>query len=212
MRAVLAVSAVVLMCAGYVPCLRDAVAGRTRPHAFTWGIWGLTTTIAFALQITHGSGPGAVPTVAAAVACFVVAGLGAQRTGRADITRGDVWFLGGAVAALILWPFLNAPVLSVLVIAGMDLLAIGPTVRKSWSRPEGETLSCYVIGAVRLGLALLAVNHVSFVTVFYPAAWLVINASFAGLLVVRRRVLAKATSPAGIAAEGLARVAVESGP
>lgn len=46
--------AVVLTFVGYAPYIRDTIKGKTKPHVYTWFVWGLVTAIAYALQLRGG--------------------------------------------------------------------------------------------------------------------------------------------------------------
>lgn len=74
-----------------------------------------------------------------------------------------------------------------------DLLAFVPTIRKSYHDPHSETLSLYITNALRFGLALLAVEHYTYLSSSWIVAWIIGNASLAILLAVRRRQVAKLT-------------------
>ena len=55
MRTFLGIFAIVIGIYSYIPYFRDIVAGRTKPHAFSWFVWALLTGIAFFAQL-HGKG------------------------------------------------------------------------------------------------------------------------------------------------------------
>jgi len=182
----IAVVAVALTFAGYVPYLRDTLRGRTRPHVYTWLVWGVVTLLAFALQSSDHPGPGALVTLAAGLICLLVFAL-ALKDGRRDITAADTVFLLAAAAALGLWALASQPVVAVVLLSSVDLLGFAPTIRKSWHAPDSETLSTYVTNVPRFVLALAALQHYSVVTSLYPLTWLLANGAFAALLVLRRR-------------------------
>jgi hypothetical protein len=46
-KTVLGAAGSVMTLIGYAPYLRNTLAGRTRPHAFSWLVWGSITAIAF---------------------------------------------------------------------------------------------------------------------------------------------------------------------
>jgi predicted small integral membrane protein len=55
--------AVVLTFVAFVPYIRSILAGRTKPHVFSWVIWGITTMIVFFAQLEVKSGMGAWPNI-----------------------------------------------------------------------------------------------------------------------------------------------------
>lgn len=177
--------AVLLTFVGYVPYIRDTIKGKTQPHVYTWFLWSFVTAIAFALQISDNAGFGASVTLAAAIVCFVIFLL-SFRIGKKDITSTDTIFLISALVALVVWLFAKQPVLSVVIVSAIDMLAFGPTIRKSWNKPYTETLSSYIINTIRFGLGLFALEHYSIITYLYPLTWFFANGLFSVLLVVRR--------------------------
>jgi hypothetical protein len=178
-----------MMLVGYSFYFRDIFAGRTKPHIFSWLVWGILTAIAFAAQLHASGGPGSYVTGGTALISFVIVGL-ALRRGEKNITTADKLNLGGAVLAGLLWPFTHSPVLSVLLISLIDFLGFLPTIRKSYVKPYEETLIHYVLAGLKFVLAIIALDTYSIVTWFYPASLIAANLFFVGMLVVRRRQIA----------------------
>ncbi len=68
--------AIILTFVGYVPYVRDTLAGKTTPHVYTWLIWGFVTLIAFGLQVGGGAGAGALVALTSGSLALFVAVLG----------------------------------------------------------------------------------------------------------------------------------------
>lgn len=132
MKDIIGVIAVILTFAGYVPYLRDTIKGKTKPHIYTWSIWGLVTAVAFSLQIGAKAGARAFVTLAAAIVCLGILFLGLRRP-RADrnIAVVDTLFLVASFMALGSLLFARQPVLSVVLLSTIDMLDFIPTIRKS---------------------------------------------------------------------------------
>lgn len=190
LKDIVGVVAVALTFIGYVPYLKDVVHGRTKPHIYSWFLWGFVTFIAFALQISAGGGIGAFVTLAASLMCLTVFVLGITKNGRNDITKVDTAFFILALVALGFWLIAKQPVVSIILTTTIDLLAFGPTIRKSWHRPDSETLSLYFLSTFRFALAVFALQTYTFVTMLYPIAWIFGNGLFAAMLFIRRKQLA----------------------
>lgn len=186
MKEIVGVVAVVLTFIGYVPYIRDTVRGKTKPHIYTWFIWGLVTAIAFGLQISDNAGPGAFTTLAAAIVCFIIFGFGI-RQGDHDITTSDTVFFLSSLVALALWLFAKQPVLSVILVSVIDMLGFIPTIRKSWKKPHEETLISYATNTFRFGLAILALQNYTLITMLYPITWIIANGLFTIFLITRRK-------------------------
>jgi len=56
----------------YLPYFRDIFANKTKPHAFSWLVWGALTAIGFAGQVAGHAGPGAWVTGFTALICFLI--------------------------------------------------------------------------------------------------------------------------------------------
>jgi hypothetical protein len=190
MKDIIGVIAVILTFLGYIPYLRDTIKGKTKPHIYTWFIWGFVTAIAFCLQLGAKAGAGAYVTLAAAIVCFVIFLLGLkQPKAERNITPVDSIFLVASFLALGLWLIAKQPVVSVILLSTIDMLGFVPTIRKSWNRPQEETLSSYATNTFRFGLAILALSHYTIVTSLYPITWIFANGIFSAYIIVRRRQL-----------------------
>ena len=178
--------AVILTLIGYVPYFRDIFKRTTRPHIFSWFIWGITTGIVYALQVSAGGGPGTWVTLVL-VLIFVAVFFLSFKHGTKDITKTDIIFLILALSALPLWLIVKQPVLSIILLATIDILGFIPTIRKSWNDPYSETLSFYVITTFRHGITVLALSQYNIITILYPLTWILANATFSLILIARRK-------------------------
>lgn len=186
----MALGATLLIVVAYIPYIRDILSGKTKPHVYSWFVSALVTFIAFGLQLSEGAGWGMLPTFIAAIAGFLIFALALKRQKRASITKSDTLFFILSLVAVILWLIVDQPLLSVVIISCIDILAFVPTFRKSWSRPDQETVSAYGVNSLRFTLATVAVQNYSFVTVLYPLSQALADGLFALFLVFRRRNLA----------------------
>ncbi|KKP46792.1 MAG: hypothetical protein UR39_C0008G0024 [Candidatus Woesebacteria bacterium GW2011_GWA1_33_30] len=186
---ILGIIATILVFLGYVPYVRDIINGKTKPHIYSWFIWGFVTLLAFALQLSDKAGSGAFVTLAAAIMCFVVIFFGFKYKAKVKIVKTDTIFLILAIISLGLWIIAKQPVLSILLTVMVDLLGFAPTIRKSWNNPFSETLSFYYLNSIRFGLAIIALQKYSLLTALYPITWLMANTLFALMLIIRRKKL-----------------------
>ncbi len=186
---ILGIVATILVFFGYIPYIRDIVKGKTKPHVYSWFLWGFLTLIAFALQLSDKAGSGAFVTLAAAIMCFVVIIFGFIYKSKVKIVKSDTIFLIFAIISLGLWLIAKQPVLSVILTVIIDLLGFAPTIRKSWNNPFSETLTFYYLNSIRFGLAIIALQKYSLLTALYPITWLMANILFALMLIIRRKKL-----------------------
>jgi len=179
--------AIVLTFIAYAPYFRDLLKGKTKPHIFSWFIWAIVTSIIYALQVSAGAGLGSLVTLAVAVISLLIFILG-FKNGNKNIKKIDIVFLVLALLAIPLWLVIDQPVLSIILLSTIDMLGFAPTVRKSWDDPYSETLSLYTITTFRHGLSIFALANYNIVTLLFPTTWVIANALFSIMLIVRRKV------------------------
>lgn len=178
-------AAVILGLIGYVPYILDILRGTTRPHVYTWFVWGVIGFVIFALQYTAGAGPGAWVGLVMSILSFLVCALG-LRHGKRDITYGDTAFLIVSLIALGCWLLVDQPVLAMVLLVVTSILSFIPTVRKSWHDPHSETLTTYITIALRHLLSFFAITNYSILTWLFPVTFTITNLAFIALVVARR--------------------------
>ena len=189
-KEIIGVITVVLGIAGYIPYLKDVLAEKTKPHVYTWFVWGLITLVVFALQVSGDAGAGSWVTLVAALLALLIFILG-MRQGDKDITKSDTLFFIAALFALGLWLFASQPEASVILLVFIGMLGFIPTIRKSWNKPHTETLSTYIINSFRHGLSFFALSQYTIVTWLFPITWSVANGLFVLILLARRHFVSK---------------------
>ncbi len=191
MRTVLSIIAIVLTFAGYFPYVRAIIRGESKPHVFSWIVWGMTTFIVFFAQLQGGGGRGAWPIGVSGAIAIAVAVLAWWRRGDSSITRADWGFFLMALASLPLWYFTENPVWSVVVLTAADVLGFGPTLRKAYDHPYEENLTFWWMFTVRNSVAIAALEHFSMTTLLFPAVTGVTCLLLVLLVAYRRRVVGK---------------------
>lgn len=186
MKQALGLTAVALTFLAYIPYYRDIIRGKTHPHVYSWSLWGLLTILIVALQIKGGAGVSTLVTASAGLLCLGVIILSLKK-GKKDIAVSDTVTAILALVAIGFWLVANKPVASITLVVIADLLAFYPTVRKSWNQPYAETLSLFATNTIRFMLALVAIEHYTLLAMMWPAAWVVANAAFSVMLIVRRK-------------------------
>ncbi|HEY4963886.1 MAG TPA: hypothetical protein VIH90_04285 [Candidatus Saccharimonadales bacterium] len=188
MKEFLALVATALIVIAYIPYIRDVLKKKTHPHAYSWFISGSLTLIAFGLQVSKGAGWGAVPTFVGGLAGLLIFTLCFIKK-RSPITKSDTLFFLLALIAAGLWLIANQPVLSIILLSAADILSFIPTIRKSWKKPNQETVFFYFVSSLRFTLATIAVQQYSVVTVLYPAIGAVADVCTGAYLLIRRRIV-----------------------
>lgn len=189
-KTVISIITVVLSVIGYIPYHMDIYKGKTTPHVYSWFIWGLATSIAFALQVSGGAGVGSWMTLVIALNAFIIFFFG-LRHGKKDITNSDTVFFVLSLIAIVIWLVAKQPVISIILISTIEMLGFIPTIRKSWHKPHSETLFTYALSAFRHGLSIFALQQLNIITWLYPVTWSLANALFSLMLIFRRKDILK---------------------
>jgi len=158
----------------------------TRPHPFSWLIWGLLTAIAFFAQISDGAGVGAVITGLSAAITLSIAVIGYIRRQNIVISKSDKWAFGLSLLAIPLWLITDTPLWSVLLITLIDMAGFYPTFRKSWHAPEQESLFSFTLGTFKHLFTVLALENYSIITALFPLSLVIMNSAFIAMLIYRK--------------------------
>jgi len=189
-KEILSGSAIALTLVAFVPYIREIVNGSTRPHVFSWVIWGATTFVVFLAQLEGKGGVGAWPIGVSGSITIVIAFLAYAKRADITITKTDWLFFVSALSSLPLWYFTSEPLWAVVVLTTVDVLGFGPTVRKAYSSPYSESLLFFALFAARNVLVILALENYSVTTVLFPAVIAAACMLLMAMVTVRRRALA----------------------
>lgn len=165
---------------------RSIFRGITKPHVFTWAAFALLDAIVFFAQVSEGAGPGAWAVGLGAIACAGVAVL-SLRVGHLEIKRSDWVAFAGALLGIALWIVTDHALYAVALATAVNLIALYPTLRKSYAYPESESVSVWAIDVVRYGLSLFALAAFNLTTALFPAAIIVGNSAVVLTVLLRRR-------------------------
>ncbi|QDT28378.1 hypothetical protein Enr10x_37200 [Gimesia panareensis] len=173
----------------FVPYIRGILAGRIKPHLFSWLIWGTTTLIVFFAQLEAKGGAGAWPIGVSGTITVYIAFLSYVKRADVSITRVDKLFFSAALLSIPCWYFTSNPLWAVVLLTTIDLLGFGPTIRKAYDRPYEESLLFIFLFFVRNTFALLALESYSLTTVLFPLSISVVCLFLVVLISYRRRVV-----------------------
>ena len=173
---------------GYVLYFRNILAGKTKPHAFSWFVWALIAGIAFAAQVFGKGGFGALVMGFTALSCIVITILALYK-GKRDFPLFDWLCLISAFAAIGLWLYTKNPVSSIMLITITEVFAFMPTFRKGYFKPHEETATTFGLSGLTFFLSLFALDRFTVTTALYPAALVATNFSFVAMLLIRRRMV-----------------------
>ena len=170
---------------GYLPYICTVLQKRTKPHVFSWVIWGTVSAIIYCAQDSVNAGAGDWAMGFTALTCFFIAGL-ALFYGEKKITRSDWISFVGALTAIPVWYVTQNPLGAVIMATIIDTAAYYPTFRKSYFKPYEENLVVYCSTVVKFIFALLALDHYSLVTVLSPTFIIFVESAFIMMVLWRR--------------------------
>lgn len=185
-KTLLGIISVCIAFVSYGIYFREIFLGKTKPHAFSWLVWGTLDAIGFAAQVFGNAGPGAWMLGISSFLCFCVFVI-ALLKGEKGYTRLDWISLACALVALLAWVITWTPMFSVVLITFVSICATIPTFRKSFLKPHEESIALFSLNFFKSTFSVLALQTYSMITVFYPAAITLINASMVAMLYLRRK-------------------------
>lgn len=178
---------------GYVVYGVETKRKTLRPRAATWLIWAILGTCVSYLQLKHGAGLGAVVTIVAAGANYVLAGM-AWHYGHKNIHPIDILSSLAAVGVLILWATASDEVTTVFATLTY-LFGFLPTYERAWRKPYDENITPFITNTLKYALSLLVIGHYAVETALYPAILAIFNAVFLTMVLIRRRQVKKPKKP-----------------
>jgi hypothetical protein len=149
--------------------LRDTLRGTTKPNRVTWLLWAVAPLLAAAVELNEGVGLRALPT-------FMVGFMPLLVFVASFHNRGAVWkirridYACGAMSVVgtVVWLVTRNGVLAISAAIAADFLAGVPTVMKSWTHPETETVYSYVGAVISMGIVLLTIQDWTFDVAAFP--------------------------------------------
>lgn len=188
-KELLSLIAICLTFIAFYPYIRSILAGKTKPHFYSWIIWGVATSIVCFAKLAAGAGVGAIPTGISGLITLYVAWLAYQRRTDISITQSDRVFLVMALASLPVWHITENPLWAVVLLTAIDIMAYIPTLRKAYQMPHSEPIQAFMIMTVRSTFVIAALEHYSVTTVLYAATIGLQCAAMVVMLWLRRKVI-----------------------
>jgi hypothetical protein len=171
----------------FIPYLRTAIQGKTKPHFFTWLVWSILLTIIFIIQVKDGAGAGSWGTGVIALTTICI-GMYSWFYGVRTGSKLDWFALIFSLTTIPLWLFTEDPTFSACLATFIDVVAFYPTVSKTWNDPQSEDLSYYVAWLIKYPTAFLAIEKMSTANAVYPVTWTVIGVAFVLFIIYRRKI------------------------
>lgn len=186
-REILSGIAVAIAVFSYLKYIQSILQWRIQPHVFSWGIWALTTGIAFFAQVAGGGWWWAAQNGITFLICIFVAflALNFEKRGKFDIL--DWWSLFLAFLAIGIWIYTKNPFYGSLFAMLADLIGYIPTMRKVWKNPNSEPRWYYFLMNIKHGLSLIALSAYTWTTMIFSTSVIIINFALIGVQIIRNK-------------------------
>ena len=150
--------------------LRDTVRGTTRPHRVTWLLWAVAPLLAAAVEVHDGVGVRTLPTFMLGFMPLLVFAASFHNPSAVwGIRRIDYACGAMSIVGTVVWLATRNGALAITAAIVADFLAGLPTLHKSWSDPESETVHTYLGAVVSMGIVLLTITQWTYVEAAFPA-------------------------------------------
>lgn len=170
----------------YTLYFKGLLAGKVKPHAFSWLIWGLLAGNGFIAQLSAHAGVGSWATGVTSLACLSIFGIAIFR-GDTKVLRLDWILLTLALTSFGLLFVIEYKTLSLCVTLFATLLGFSMTWRKAWRLPHEEAAMAFGLNAIKFLPAISALQTYSFLTVAYPLTAGIANAAVVFIILLRSR-------------------------
>ncbi len=164
--------------AAYYFYFRDMFRGKTKPHAFSWLVWGTLSGDGFFAQVSAHAGIGAWATGLTSLASLTIA-LFALRIGATRPTRFDWTLLSLALTGLLLLFVVKNKEAALCITLFALVAGFAMNIRKAYRKPLEENAVAFWLNTLKFIPAIFALTSFSFLTVAYPFVAAVGNAGVA---------------------------------
>jgi hypothetical protein len=138
----------------------DTLRGTTQPNRVTWLLWAFAPLLAFAVEVHAGIGLRALTTFVIGFMPLLVFLASFHNSAAVwKIRRIDYVCGAMSLAGTAAWLATQNGVVAIIAAIAADFLAGVPTLMKSWSNPESETVTSYIGAALNSGILLLTIHH-----------------------------------------------------
>lgn len=165
---ILSLLSIALTCIAFGSYLFSIYSAKTKPHAFTWVIWAITTWIIFFAQDHDGGGMGAWPTAVSAAITTFIAILSWKSIKLNKTPTSDIVFLVISLLSIFIWYLTDSPLFSVIILTAADVFALLPTLKKVYHQPDSEDIGFYFLSFLKFIISIFALEHLSGTTLIFP--------------------------------------------
>ncbi|HTU39955.1 MAG TPA: hypothetical protein VMF35_18300 [Acidimicrobiales bacterium] len=154
---------------GALVYLRDTVRGTTQPNRVTWLLWAFAPLLAAGVEFHDGVGLRALPTFMVGfmpLLIFVASFHNAASVWK--VRRIDYACGAFSLVGTVVWFATQNGVLAISAALAADFLAGVPTLMKSWTHPQTETVHSYIGAVISMAIVLLTITDWTFEEAAFP--------------------------------------------
>jgi hypothetical protein len=163
---------------------RDMFRGKTKPHAFSWLVWGLLSGIGFFAQVSARAGIGAWATGLTSLVSLSIC-VFAFKIGGTRPTPFDWTLLSAALLSLLLLFVAKSEEIALVLTLSALVAGFAMNIRKAYRKPLEENATAFWLNTLKFIPAIFALAHFSFLTVAYPLVAAAGNAAVAAVVQIR---------------------------
>jgi hypothetical protein len=154
---------------GALVYLRDTLRGTTQPNRVTWLLWAFAPLLAAAVEFQDGVGLRTLPTFMVGFMPLLIFLASFHNTSSVwKIRRIDYACGVMSLVGTVVWLGTHNGVLAISAAMAADFLAGVPTLMKSWTHPQTETIHTYVGAVISMGVVLLTITSWTFEEAAFP--------------------------------------------
>lgn len=181
--------AIMISITAIIPYIISIIKNKTKPHAFSWLIWGISTFTIFIAQLVSGAGAGSWSIGISGIITIAIAILAYHKRSDDAITKTDWLCLICALSALPFWYATSDALYAVIILTIVDLFGYIPTLRKSYHKPQEESIALFAIMAFRNLISIMALESYLLTNYLFQAATMIANFIVIALILVRKKSL-----------------------
>lgn len=152
---------------GYVLYIRDILKHGVKPHQYTFGIWTLLAVVLTINQFRNGGGASTLFFVTTLIFLAVIFLL-SLKYGERGSSNLDRICLVLSLALFVYWLITLDSEYSTYIATGIDVIAVLPTIYKTYLRPKTETYLPWMLSSVAAFLTILSLPNYRLVILIYP--------------------------------------------
>ena len=174
MLATLGILAGVLALIADIPYLIDTYRRKTQPHRTTWILFFLLNVVSLANQHAAGAGNSLWLLVGYTIATLLISLL-ALKNGVGGSSKEDLFTFAISIIGILLWLALKSPLPSILANIFAAFVAVIPTIKKAWHKPQSETAITWLLASFASLLGALSVGKADPVLLALPVYSVIIQ-------------------------------------